>query len=58
MFKKIIKEILKSKTKDKKYSSSGYNKTKHYGHQTSQYGHKHYKKKHKSSGFFRSYSSS
>jgi hypothetical protein len=64
MLKKIIKGLLKSQLHSKgrshykHYSSSGYKKRKHYGHHPSQYGHKYYKKKHKSSGFFRSYSSS
>ena len=58
MLKKIIKGLLNSKSHNKHYSSSGYKKRKHYGHHPSQYGHKYYKKKHKSSGFFRSYSSS
>jgi hypothetical protein len=60
MFKKILKELLKSKIHSNKhhYSSSDYKK-KLYGQHPSKYGHHHYKKKHKSGfGFFKSFSSS
>lgn len=58
MLKKILKEILKSKLSGKhRYSSSDYKK-KHYGHHPSKHGHQYYKKKHKFSGIFKSFSSS
>jgi hypothetical protein len=59
MLKKIIKALLKGKLNSGKhhYSSSDYKK-RHYGHNPSKYGHQFYKKKHKSGGFFKSYSSS
>jgi hypothetical protein len=60
MLKKIIKALIKSKLHSKHhYSSSDLLKKKLYGHHPSKYGHKYYKKKHKSSfGFFKSFSSS
>ncbi|WP_194841298.1 hypothetical protein [Salinibacillus xinjiangensis] len=56
MFKKIVKQMVKKNMSHRRYSSSGYKRRK-YGKYPSKYGHHHYKRKHKSSGFFGSYSS-
>ncbi len=59
MLDKILKSLLDKKSKSHgKYSSSDFKRrsySKH--HHPSKYGHHHYKRKHKSSGFFSSYSS-
>ncbi|MBM7602125.1 hypothetical protein JOC75_000095 [Metabacillus crassostreae] len=58
MIKKILKSLLTNKQSHRRsYSSSDFKRRKYTNHHPSKYGHQHYKKKHKSSGFFSSYSS-
>ncbi|WP_226666708.1 hypothetical protein [Metabacillus litoralis] len=59
MIRKILKSLLSNKqhTNRRSYSSSDFKRKKYGSHHPSKYGHQHYKKKHKSSGFFSSYSS-
>ncbi len=58
MIKKILKSLMKSKSKSYKYGSSSdaWKKMNHYKH--SHLGHHHYKKKHKSGSFMSSFFSS
>lgn len=60
MLRKILKSLISSKTShshNRRYSSSDFKKRKSGYNHPSKYGHQYYKKKHKSSGFFSSYSS-
>ncbi|MFV2050602.1 hypothetical protein ACEWK1_24950, partial [Metabacillus sp. YM-086] len=59
--KKILKSLLSSSKHShsyrRSYSSSDFKRRKSHHYHPSKYGHQHYKRKHKSSGFFSSYSS-
>ncbi|WP_197089696.1 hypothetical protein [Bacillus sp. SA1-12] len=57
MLRKILKSIVSNKHSHQRHYSSSDFKRRKSGYHPSKYGHQYYKKKHKSSGFFSSYSS-